>query len=194
MEQIPLPQSLIELFSSVGTFEPEVKSFIESKIQIRLLAKKQFLLKPGEISKSILFVEKGMLRSYYYDNDKEITNWFMKEGQLVISVNSFFNQIPCDEFIQAIEDCKVWQMRYEHYRYLLANYHSFCSIGLMLTEHYYTLSEQRLRRMRQKDAEAKYRHLLQLYPEIMNRAPLGHIASYLGITQETLSRLRAKRF
>ncbi len=194
MHQTSLPQTLVQLFSSAGVFEKPVREYIESNIQLRLLTKKEFVLQPGETSRSILFVESGFLRSFYGNQDKEMTNWFMQENQLVISVNSFFTQTPADEYIQAIEDCRVWQLRHEHYRFLVSHYHSFCSIGLRLTEHYYILSEQRLRIMRQKDAEARYRFLLQIHPGILNRAPLGHIASYLGITQETLSRLRAKKF
>jgi len=112
----------------------------------------------------------------------------------VISVNSFFTQTPSNEFIQAIEDCRVWQLQHEHYLFLTSKYHSFCAIGLRLTEYYYILSELRLQIMRQKDAEARFLFLLKIHPGICNRAPLGHIASYLGISQETLSRLRAKRF
>jgi CRP/FNR family transcriptional regulator, anaerobic regulatory protein len=194
MQPTPIPQKLIDLFNAAGLFEKDAQTYIELNIQTRLIRKKEFFLKPGETCREILFVEKGLLRSYYEGAEKEITNWFMQENQLVISVNSFFTQTPADEYVQAIEDCMVWPLRYEHYQYLFAHYHSFCLIALKLTEYYYMLSEQRLRIMRQKDAEARYRYLLMLHPEIMNRAPLGHIATYLGIKQETLSRLRAKKF
>ncbi len=189
-----IPQTLIKLFNSAGNFENGAQQYIEENIQYRTIKKKEFLLKPGETCREIYFVEKGLLRSYFDDSEKEITNWFMQENQLVISVNSFFTQTPSDEYIQVIEDCTVWPLRFTHYQYLICHFHSFCQISLKLTETYYMLSEQRLRIMRQKDAEARYRYLLHLHPEIMNRAPIGYIASYLGIRQETLSRLRAKKF
>ena len=118
----------------------------------------------------------------------------MKEGDFVISIVSFYTQTPSEEMIETIEDCILWSISYQRLHQLYFQFPEFNWVGRLLTEHYYVLSEQRTQNLRKKTADERYRHLVTSFPDISNRVPLKSIASYLGISFETLSRLRAKKW
>jgi CRP-like cAMP-binding protein len=188
-----IPQSLLVLFNSIEPLSHEIESEIASLLQHKVVQKKELLLRAGQICKHIYFIEKGLLRSYYFEDDNEVTTWFMKENDLIISVKSFFLQTESVENIEAIEEVSLHYISFDALMKLYNKHHSFCTIGRVLTQHYYIKSEERLLNIHKKEALAKYHYLLQQHPDIISRSPLKHIASYLGITIETLSRLRAKR-
>ena len=117
----------------------------------------------------------------------------MKEGDVIISVESFFNQLESKENIQALEDCLLFYVSYDELQYAYQNFPDFNTIGRILTQKYYQLSEQRLYSLRMQRAVERYLFLVDHFPQIIQRVPLKYIASYLGITEETLSRIRAQR-
>jgi CRP-like cAMP-binding protein len=186
-----MPEVLRQLFLSIYPLPVDVLKDIDSIIRFKTIKRKELLLREGQVCKYIFFVEKGLLRSYYYDEESEITTWFMKENDFVISVKSFFLQEKSVEFIQAIEDCSLYYISYEELNKLYLKHHSFCLIGTVLTQQYYIKSEDRLLNLRQNSALARYKFLINNHPDIMNRCTNKMIASYLRITEETLSRIRA---
>lgn len=186
-------ERLLEILNSVHPISNPLKTKISSIIQTKHIPQKCFLLKEGQISNHIYFIDKGFVRSFYIKDDKEITAWFMRENDFVVSVNSFYKREKSYEYIQALESCIV---HYIHYNDLEKLYKEFVELninGRLLTIHYYIQNEERLFSMRKKSAEERYRLLQNKHPEIIQRAPLGYIASYLGISQETLSRIRSRR-
>lgn len=183
-------QNLLHLFSSIIPVSSQLEERLSETLQTKTFPKKQLLLKEGQVSNYIYFIEKGYLRSYYINHDKEITGWFMKENDIIISVNSFFKREPSYENIQTIEESTVHFIHYDELQKIYIEFIEFNIVGRVLTEMYYTLSEERLYGMRSHNAEERLEFLLQKHPEILLRAPLGYIASYLGITSETLSRIR----
>ncbi|MDI9365588.1 MAG: Crp/Fnr family transcriptional regulator [Flavobacterium sp.] len=192
-KQTNIPETLLAIFNSIVPLKTEVLAEIGEILEFKTLKKKELLLKEGQTSKHIYFIEKGLIRSFYTETDAEITTWFMKENDLIISVKSFYMQVPSTESLEAIEDCELYYISHQSLNALYMKCHSFNTIGRILTQHYYMLSEDRLLNLRKKEAITRYKHLLQYHPEIILRSPLKYIASYLGITIETLSRLRAKR-
>ena len=187
------PATLLAIFNNIILLENEVIEKIEEILEYKVLRKKELLLREGLICNHIYFIEKGLVRSYYTEDDNEVTTWFMKENDLIISVKSFFQQTPSTENLEALEDCELYYIRYQNLSALYIRYHSFDIIGRTLTQHYYILSEERLLNLRKKEAITRYKYLVKYHPQIIIRSPLKYIASYLGITMETLSRLRAKR-
>jgi len=188
-----IPNALLAIFNNIMPLEESLIVEIGEIIEYKTLKKRELLLKEGQTSKHIYFIEKGLIRSFYTDIDTEITTWFMKENDLIISVKSFFMQLPSVESLEAIEDCELYYISYQSLHMLYTKYQSFNTIGRILTQHYYMLSEERLLNLRKKAAISRYKHLLQYHPQIIARSPLKFIASYLGIEMETLSRLKAKR-
>ncbi len=188
-----MPTVLLQICNAIVPLEDEVIAAIEQALTYKPLKKRELLLKEGQTSKHIYFIESGLIRSFYTEGETEITTWFMKENDLIISVKSFFQQVPSIENLEAVEDCALYYISYKNLDELYTKYQSFNTIGRVLTQHYYIMSEERLLNLRKKEAITRYKYLLQYHPQIIMRCPLKHIASYLGITIETLSRLRAKR-
>lgn len=156
-----------------------------------ILPKTAFLLKAGEVSKQYFILEKGLIRSYVKDhNGKEITTNFYSERDLVIEVSSLFQGLPTEEYFQALTDCILWEIKYEDFQEAFMKIPSFAEWGRSWMAN--TLSRQKLRmiRMITVPASIRYRELLRSNPDIMQNSPLKHIASYLGITDTSLSRIR----
>jgi len=123
--------------------------------------------------------------------DIEVCSWFMSEGDIIVSVESFFEQQKSYESIQALEDMVVYYISYQELEHIYRHYTEFNFIGRMLLQKYYKLSEQRLYSMRMQTAVQRYQFLLEHFPEIIKRVSTTDIASYLGITRETLSRIKS---
>jgi CRP-like cAMP-binding protein len=136
---------------------------------------------------------KGAAR-YFYTNDqgKEINTWFSLDTQIISDAPSLVNQTVSEESIQLIEDSEMYSIEYAALQTLLQKHHSFALWYIKLVElHYVSQIEDRISDLQFLDAKQRYQKLLSLYPDITNRVSLGNIASYLNITQETLSRIRS---
>jgi CRP-like cAMP-binding protein len=158
--------------------------------------KNYFLLKPGKTCKHLWFMTKGAVR-YFYTNDqgKEMNTWFSLDEQIITDTTSLVNQTASQESIQLIEDSEMYSLEYTVLQALLQKHHSFALWYIKLVElHYVSQIEDRLSDLQFLDAKQRYQKLLSIYPDITNRISLGNIASYLNITQETLSRIRAGKF
>jgi CRP-like cAMP-binding protein len=155
--------------------------------------KNYFLLKSGKPCQHLWFMTKGAVR-YFYTNDqgKEMNTWFSLDTQIITDTTSFVKQEPAQESIQLIEDSEMYSIEYAALQALLQKHHSFALWQIKLVElHYVSQIEDRLSDLQFLDAKQRYQKLLNQYPDITNRVSLGNIASYLNITQETLSRVRA---
>ena len=169
---------------------PALQEYLYQKMKLVVVPKKAFLLKEGKVCKHLYFINKGLTRCFYNKEDKEVSSWFMKEGDLIISVESFFKQQPSYENIQAIEDCELFSISSDELQLIYKKFPEFNFIARVLTEKYYTMSEQRLFSLRMQRASERYALLMGQFPEIIQRVPSTFIASYLGITLETLSRIK----
>ena len=98
-------EDLLHYLNGIHPMSENLVAYLSIKLKTRLLTKKEFLLKRGHISRDICFINKGLLRCFYHIDDIEICSWFMKEGDVIISVESFFNQTKSYESIQALDDC-----------------------------------------------------------------------------------------
>lgn len=176
------------------TVTPDFEVALQEAVVREEIPKKTVILQEGQVAKKMHFVEKGCLRGYYLKEGTEVNSWFMKEGDFVISIVSFYTQHPSEELIETLEDCVLWSISYQRLHQLYLQHPGFNQAGRLLTERYYVLSEQRTQSLRKKTADERYRQLITSFPEISKRIPLKYIASYLGITSETLSRLRAKKW
>ncbi|GAB3895012.1 Crp/Fnr family transcriptional regulator [Spirosoma agri] len=185
----PLIDILQSIYPVSEAFLLELKRFLRREE----VGRKQWLLRPGEISSKIYFIEKGLVRGFYIHNDKEVTVWFMKENDLIISIISFYTRQPSEEYIELLEDGVVWSITYEQLQLLFHNFIEFNFASRVLTERYYALSELRAQKLRLPSAQDRYLQLLEEIPDIFTRAPLKYIASSLGLTPETVSRIRAKK-
>jgi len=156
------------------------------------LLKGELLITEGKICHSLYFLEKGCLRGFYNLDGKEVTYWFAFENNFVTSFFSFITRKPGMENIQLMEDCTLWAITHQHLQELYSKHADMERLGRIMHERYYVMLEERFVNNHFKEARERYEHLLTTAPHILQRVPLGYIASYLGITQETLSRIRNK--
>lgn len=184
---------IMQVFNSIYPMSEALEKSIREHSKITRFNKKAHLLKLNEINRSIYFILAGCIRTYYLNEEgEEHTSWLLTEGELAISVYSFYSQKKSFEAIEALEDCVTLELSYETLTHLYKSHLEFNYIGRFLTEQYYIQSESKANALRMLSAKERYHELILKKPQILRRIPLGYIASYLGITQSTLSRIRAK--
>lgn len=154
--------------------------------------KGDLLLKAGDICEHIYFIKKGAVRGYIKEGDKDITTWITAEHELVASISGFSTQQPARENMQAIEDCEMLTLTHSDVERLYDLFPEFNITIRKLLERYYQDAEGRAFIARLTNAETKYTEFLARYGHLSNRIPLKYIASFLGMTLETLSRVRKR--
>jgi CRP-like cAMP-binding protein len=153
--------------------------------------KGDFLLSKGQVANKYFCVEHGLIRSYVYDYDgNDITTGFIGKNEIAIDVVSLFHSIPTVEYFQALTDCECYAINLEQFQLL---YHSIKGLNewgrAWMSESLFKL-KQRTISMITESAGTRYNMLQAEHPEILQQAPLKFIASYLGITDTSLSRIR----
>ncbi len=154
--------------------------------------KGKLLLKAGEICEHIYFIKKGAVRGFIKDGTKDITTWITAENEVVSSISSLDIREPAQENMQAIENCELLALTYADFQDLYIKFPEFNIVARKILQKYYQDAERRAFIARVTKAEKKYRLFLTRYGHLANRIPLKYIASFLGITLETLSRVRKK--
>jgi CRP-like cAMP-binding protein len=163
-----------------------VQYFAEKEI-----AKNDLLLREGQVSNEYFFLEEGFMRAFAHDIEgREVTTNFCGSGQVVFEVSSFFNRIPSRENIQALTDCSGWYITYEQLNHLFHAIPEFREFGRSVLVKGFTTLKSRTLSMITETAEERYEGLLKSNPDIFQNAPLKYIASFLGITDSSLSRIR----
>lgn len=155
-------------------------------------SKKQIILKAGDFSDNVYFIVNGLVRIYYVKEGKEITNWFIKENMLFAATYSVLTGKPNYSNYEALEDCVVLKIKYSTLESYYSKNHSLEHLGRKLIESYYGTFMKKTFDVLFLSAEERYTIFVKEHEDLLNRVPLRHIASFLGITQETLSRLRSK--
>lgn len=183
--------SLIKTLNGISILSEKLQEQIKTLLIEEQFPRNSLLLKSGQVSQRIFFIKKGFIRAFYHKNGNQYTSWFMGEGEIIVSVYSFFSRNPSFENIEVLEDCVVQSINWDELQYLYKNFPEFNLTGRLITELYYIKSEERAINLQTLSAKERYEHLLNTYPSILQRASLGQIASFLGIKQETLSRIRA---
>jgi CRP-like cAMP-binding protein len=186
-------QQMFTLLNALQTPPPGLLDRLSSYLLTKDLKKKEHLLIEGQTCTNLYFIEKGLLRAYYIDNKgDEVTTWFMKEGDFICSVESFYEQIPSFENIIAIEPTTVHYISYQQMQALYRDFPAYNYHGRVLTEQYHVRFAKRMVAMIKKTAPERYQQLLEQEFYLLNRASQQDIASYLGMTPEMFSRIRGK--
>jgi CRP-like cAMP-binding protein len=185
--------TLMNAIKSIAPVSDLLESRISEYLQVKEFKKKSHLLREGQTANYIYFIEQGLVKSFYIKDGKEVNSWFMKENDFIVAVNSFFTRTASYEFIEAIEDTTVYLLSYNHLQSLYKEFIEFNIIGRIVTEKYYVLSEQRQFALRKQKAEERLAIFLETQPELAQRISRTDIASYLGISLETLSRISLRK-
>ena len=184
---------IIEHFSKYITVSNALKNEIINRIRFQSLKKGCLIHDADKICVESHFIHKGVLRLYFTKKEKEISEYFCGEGEWANSPRSFIFRELDHYYIDTLEDSEVFTLHVDDLMFLFGNFpemehYARLSMGTM----FYQLIE-RITSMHFTNAKERYEHFCQTYKKLHPRLPLGMVASYLGITQETLSRVRAKR-
>lgn len=185
-------KSLLTHIAGYALLSSDAKAAIENSFEKVSLSKNTILLQEGQVCRQLYFVEKGALKGSYNYDGKEITHWFAFENDFVTSFHSFTTGQAAVENIQLLEGCILWSISKEALTDLLGRFHELEKLLRIVYEKYYIRLEERFVNAQFKTAKERYEELLQQSPHILDRVSLGCIASYLGISQETLSRIRGR--
>jgi CRP-like cAMP-binding protein len=154
-------------------------------------SKGDFLLQKGQIANEYYIMESGLVRTFLYDYEgNEITTGFVGDNELVIEVASLFQRVATPEYIQCLSDCSLWKIDYDTFQELFHQIPAFREWGRGWLAFELYQSKMRATEMITEPATKRYLHLMQGRPQIIQQAPLKYIASYLGITDTSLSRIR----
>lgn len=183
--------SLVTFLQSTALLTAGQAQGIAAEFRPLHLAKHDFLLRAGTVSDDYLFLDAGLLRAFAYDTaGHDVTTGFYGPGEVVFEVASFFRRTPSLEYVQALTDCAGWRLSFAQLNGLFHARPEFREFGrAVLVQGFATLKTRMLATITEP-AAARYERLLRASPALARHAPLKHIASYLGVTDTSLSRIR----
>jgi CRP-like cAMP-binding protein len=182
---------LISYLLQFGQLNAQQIELVKSRAKEVQLKKDECFSEAGKIAKQVAFVQEGILRVCYYNNKgEEITRYFIDEHNFAVDLNSFSNKIPSSEYVQAVTDCKLIIFSAEDLKELSLTIIAWDGIINKITAKSLIEKVNRISPMLAEDATERYRSFLAKFPQLANRIPLSLLASYLGITQSSLSRIR----
>jgi CRP/FNR family transcriptional regulator, anaerobic regulatory protein len=123
------------------------------------IPKREFLLQAGEVCENLYFIKSGLLRCYYLKGDAEVSTWFLRENDMVVSVDSFYDQVPSYEYIQALEDCELISIGFYELEELFQTYPEHERIGRLMTLKYLRIWTRQLHNIRMLSAAERYRRV-----------------------------------
>lgn len=190
------PVKLERLFSLLAGIHPlsdDFKAAIARELTVLSLPKRHFLLEAPRVCEHAWFLDSGFAMSYSYADQAVHVENFWAAGEIVLSVKSFFDQVPATEFVQLMTPADVIFVSYAGVQRLFRDYREAHFIYETVVNRYYERSRERAHDMRYLGAMERYEKLLARHPLIEQTVPLEYIAAYLGIVPQSLSRLRKKR-
>ena len=189
------PDDISSVIATLDYFYPlseGIKDYFRKHSYSCSFRKGKLLLKAGQICEHIYFIKKGAVRGFIKEGKKDITTWITAENEVVSSISALDAREPALENMQAIENCELLALTYADFQNLYIRFPEFNIVARKVLQKYYKDAEGRAFIVRLTNAENKYRLFITRYGHLANRIPLKYIASFLGITLETLSRVRKK--
>ena len=186
-------QNLLKILNGIYPLSDPLNEHLLSTVKSKVLLKGDFLLKAGHICQHIYFIDKGLLRCFYQKGKVEVSSWFMKDFDVIVSVESFYQRTVSYEWIQALEDCELYYVSYDELYAIYNRYPEFNFVSRELTQHYYVMWTQLLHAIRMKTADEKYDWLLERFPDYILRIPAKHLSSWLGISEVHFSDVKRRR-
>jgi CRP-like cAMP-binding protein len=184
-------KEFIDYILKFGNINPQQIDFIAKKANELEFHKDEYYWEAGKAVKQIGFITEGILRVYYYTNKgEENTRYFVDENHLILDgPTSESNYIP-SEYLQAVTDCKLIIFSKQDWKDISDTIIEWDNIIQKITAKHHREKLERRSQLVSQDAATRYLEFIEKFPTLVNRVPLSYIASYLGITQSSLSRIR----
>lgn len=190
-----------EFISSLGEILPvedRTRTLFQQKLKVVKVPKGRVLLSDGEVCDKLWYLQSGLVRGYHLAADgagnfRDVTDWFAGEGEFFHAADSFVKQAPSRECIETLEPCVLIYITRTDLYQLYANHPEVCCIGRIIAERLLQTHQDLLRDMRTLSAAEKLESFRMRSRELFNRVPQKYIASYLGISENYVSKLKARR-
>lgn len=183
---------LLQTFQQVTTLDDDEIQLFKSLFKERTLKKGEFFLASGEVNKQMGFIHQGLLRYFVYKNEEEATLEFSKEGEFVAEYQSFVQQSPSIQSIQAIEDSVLLTINRNDLHEIYEHTKNGNKIGRIVIEHRFNILVRQLLSIYMHNPDERYKNFIKVYPDLVQRVPQYYIASYVGVKPQSLSRIRKR--
>jgi len=185
-------KTLLNAIANVVPLSERDKQVIQKLFERKEIAKDDYFVKEGQVCKHAAFILKGLMRFYINLNGEEKTYAFREEKKFVSNYQSFIPQIPSQQNIQALEDCEILTINYENLQKFYANVSHGERFGRLMVENIFIEILKELNSFYTDTAEQRYERFMISYPGLQQRIPQYHIASYVGVKPQSLSRIRKR--
>ncbi len=187
-----MKNSLIDFIKERVMLPQAAKDDLKDAVEEIQVKKNHYLLRQGRIPDYLWFISEGSVRVFYEHDGKEITSWIYNKGRIATAYGSFFSRKSSYDNIQCTEDCVLIRISYDKLQALYKTHPAMQAFGRIWMEEMVEGLDNFYKGYMFMSAKEKYALLLSYFPDVTQRVNLGHIASFLGISQETLSRIRRK--
>jgi CRP-like cAMP-binding protein len=185
--------TLQTFLASIEPLPDGLAARLQDIVREKTLARREHLIRAGKICRNIYFIREGLLRCYYFNGSKEVSSGFLKEEDICIDVESFFEQRFGDENIQALEDSVIEYISHEQLESIYRDFPSFNRWGRLLTQKYYLLCYRRMKSLWMKSCADRYQWFRKNCPDLFLRVPAKYLSSFIGMTETMISRLKEKK-
>lgn len=185
-------ETLKKAIQPISSLSEESWTLLQKVCSSRKYNRNEFVLQQGAVCNGMYFVESGLLRNFYLKDDKEVSEWFAFEGTFCFSIISYFERIPSYLAIQCLEDSEVITLSYQGLERLRKENIEISNLLYSMLSFSLILSQKRMVSLQFETALQRYEKLIKEYPNLVQWVPLVYISSYLGVSAETLSRIRSQ--
>ncbi|MGE5255223.1 MAG: Crp/Fnr family transcriptional regulator [Hyphomicrobiales bacterium] len=182
---------MIRALQPFGPLTPQAAEALAGITERHVLPKGHHLLRLWQVQRQFYFIEKGAGRVYYLHDGQDVSDYFALDNQFLGGLESLFTRQPSHKAIELLEDSIVHAYAYDAFETLCAEYHEIERLGRRMATYAFLQGQRRVESIRFLSAAERYAELEKTHPGISNRIPLKHLASFLGITQVSLSRIRS---
>lgn len=182
---------ILQILHHLQPLSNETQEALAAMIKYKHYKKGELLVRIGQVPEYFYFITKGLARVFYVRNEMEVTDYFGIDNQFIGALPGLFSQQPSHKAIEVLEDSEIEYFSYAAFDKLCARHHDLERAARKMSIFGMIEGQKRIESIRFYSAKERYEELEKLYPGITNRAPLKDIASYLGVTQVSISRIRA---
>lgn len=188
-----LKENAVNQLLKIHPLKSESKAALMGILKVFEIEKNTIFLKEGHVGRYIYYINKGLVRIFYNKHEKDITEWIACDNEFFLSIKSFYENAPSTLQFQAIENTELVGIPNDAFMQLCSQFHDIETLHRKLITISLLLSQERMDSIQFETAQQRYDKFIAVRPNIIQRVPLTYIASFLGITLETLSRIRGKK-